>query len=842
MRFLLGFGNLGHAICFEDYESYIINRMLGQTNACNCLAKALYDNVAEAPDELAFRKGDILTVLEQNTNSLEGWWLCSLRGRQGIVPGNRLRLLPGMYDPTGLGNIGTLGATDASHALRRSWASNPNKVVTPQKIGGVYLYDVPIGTKVNERNETTKSSSPKPRYMLQGNNQGSYDTPTSKPVLGEAYDEPKPHPCRSPIPASTTYDSPKSNASVSANEQLGIHDYDIPSDQITTYDVPRSAEKEISNNISHIITISDNYDVPPSAYKSSPPIYDGRAFSRSSNDTSGSSSFRSPSGSHSSIETLSLSSVGGSNRSSLEQHPNDVYDIPPEPQPVTEPRLSHQLRIGGVSVPFQGSLAQETYDVPSNNMPTQFYDTPIKQAKPPIAMDGVYDIPPQVVRDNSPLPRTDVVDSINHNSVINSTLPNDRNESILPDCSELLLDRESAVELLMKYQQEVQSSISKLFSFVSTTWRKYENMEAKIPEIESTCHKLQCSLVDLFNFAQGALANSTHAADKSLCFKLNKLVKPIKESCATVKTCVQALDDKGWLASKLAHSDDLSAPDELDMLVACAKNLVEDVRQVTSLIQGNSTLLFKSQQTITDKSNKPPVAPKPNLKGKPAAKLQERPLPPTPANLLKSQISSGEYFNEYDYVNLESKETIEKENESIKAALPKDMCQSFDELVKQSEIPVVSHSESPADITPTEKFSSPLDPKDIQLLTFYGVQLETHIMHLTNAIDAFLMTIKNNQPPKVFVGHSKFIVIGAHKLVYIGDSVHRNLTNSELKTRVMHNSNSLCDSLKTLVGSTKKAATEFPSVIAVQEMVDSVVDVSHLANNLKMAIVQASRS
>lgn len=42
----------------------------------------MYDNIAETPDELAFRKDDILTVLEQNTAGLEGWWLCSLRGRQ----------------------------------------------------------------------------------------------------------------------------------------------------------------------------------------------------------------------------------------------------------------------------------------------------------------------------------------------------------------------------------------------------------------------------------------------------------------------------------------------------------------------------------------------------------------------------------------------------------------------------------------------------------------------------------------------------------------------------------------------------------------------------------------
>ena len=45
-------------------------------------AKAIYDNIAETVDELAFRKGDILTVIEQNTDSLEGWWLCTLRGRQ----------------------------------------------------------------------------------------------------------------------------------------------------------------------------------------------------------------------------------------------------------------------------------------------------------------------------------------------------------------------------------------------------------------------------------------------------------------------------------------------------------------------------------------------------------------------------------------------------------------------------------------------------------------------------------------------------------------------------------------------------------------------------------------
>lgn len=64
------------------------------------MARALYDNVPECAEELAFRKGDILTVIEQNTGGLEGWWLCSLHGRQGIVPGNRVKLLIGPVQET----------------------------------------------------------------------------------------------------------------------------------------------------------------------------------------------------------------------------------------------------------------------------------------------------------------------------------------------------------------------------------------------------------------------------------------------------------------------------------------------------------------------------------------------------------------------------------------------------------------------------------------------------------------------------------------------------------------------------------------------------------------------
>ncbi|KAM9645147.1 LOW QUALITY PROTEIN: embryonal Fyn-associated substrate [Trichechus inunguis] len=59
------------------------------------LARALYDNTAESPQELSFRQGDVLRVLQQEgAGGLDGWCLCSLHGQQGIVPANRVKLLP----------------------------------------------------------------------------------------------------------------------------------------------------------------------------------------------------------------------------------------------------------------------------------------------------------------------------------------------------------------------------------------------------------------------------------------------------------------------------------------------------------------------------------------------------------------------------------------------------------------------------------------------------------------------------------------------------------------------------------------------------------------------------
>ncbi|XP_075529641.1 serine_rich_CAS and FAT-like_CAS_C domain-containing protein p130CAS isoform X3 [Dermacentor variabilis] len=804
------------------------------TRSLNCLARALYDNIAESPEELAFRKNDVLTVLEQNPGDLEGWWLCALRGRQGLAPGNRLRLMPGMYDPTGLGYAagppdlaaavppappaGTYPGPGQRHARRRSWRVDPNKVVTPSKVGDVYLYDVPVGAKVTEEYDTPAHSTlPRPS--------GHVHIDTIVPAAQEgrksvrmlpnmAYDEPR--------PSSLSYDLPRPSVNARlefpSSTTAGIESYDVPRPK-TDYDVPNSE-------------LVGTYDTPPPARgvtKGAPcSVYDVPLDSGTPRCVLAANYDVPTSGRSSGVSLLSTSSSSAgvspasrSNRSSLEQG-HEMYDIPTSSsrRVIDAPPSRTQSPRGNLGAvpppPGHGMTLLQFYDVPTNNAPAPFYDTPPKRAPTTqtVCMEGVYDVPPQVTRDAPlPPPMMDETDASRRHSSSSSDSHGSRDYETVGDLKELHLERDAALEVLVKVQQELTSAIGKLFSLTHSTLKRQESVtaESRLYDIKTSCHKLRTSLKEFLNFAQGALANASHVEDRKLYQKLGRLTKPLLDSYQVVVATTQALDDKGW---QLCMSRE-AGPDELDQLIACARGLTEDIQQVASTIQGNSTLIFKKSPLISESGRT----------------SQERPLPVPPRK------EDDQWASDYDYVNLESKASVERENEEIKAALPAELSQSFDKLLQQSQLIVEGIVQEPQSLTGMPG----LDQNDVQILNFYGAQIDTHILFLTNAIDAFLATIENNQPPKVFIGHSKFVVISAHKLVYMGDTVYRNIVNVDIKNKVLQCSSNLCEALKVLINSTKKAALQFPSVAAVQEMVDSIVDVSHLANDLKVVVMQAKR-
>ncbi|KAL4593216.1 enhancer of filamentation 1 [Arapaima gigas] len=130
--------------------------------------------------------------------------------------------------------------------------------------------------------------------------------------------------------------------------------------------------------------------------------------------------------------------------------------------------------------------------------------------------------------------------------------------------------------------------------------------------------------------------------------------------------------------------------------------------------------------------------------------------------------------------------------------------------------------------------------RDQQLLRFYSEQCDTHFATFLNAVDAFFSCVGAGQPPRVFVAHSKLVILGAHKLVFIGDTLSRQVAATDVAHRVTDGSNALCKLLKTVVGATKMAALRYPSTAALQEMVDRVTLLSHQAAQLKAQLYQTA--
>uniref|UniRef100_A0A8C0YWA4 Embryonal Fyn-associated substrate n=1 Tax=Cyprinus carpio carpio TaxID=630221 RepID=A0A8C0YWA4_CYPCA len=137
-------------------------------------------------------------------------------------------------------------------------------------------------------------------------------------------------------------------------------------------------------------------------------------------------------------------------------------------------------------------------------------------------------------------------------------------------------------------------------------------------------------------------------------------------------------------------------------------------------------------------------------------------------------------------------------------------------------------------ITKADNKLSPSPPvslslEDSELLSFYSNQSLSHLSCLADAIDSLFTSVQGNQPPRVFVSRGKSLIVTAHKLVFIGDTLARLLSSSDLRAKVTTSSGRLCQALKAVVMATKGAAQNYPSVPATQEMVDKVADLSQHA-------------
>lgn len=790
----------------------------------NLMAKALYDNVPESPEELAFRKGDVLTVLEQNTGGLEGWWLCSLHGLQGIAPGNRLKLLIGplFQNPSPLqspsvspGSAQGGGATALYKATpplptvyqRGGGATvdnTPNKVVTPSRVGQSYSY----------------SSGQQDVYDVPpSRTQGLYDVPAGH-VLS------CPYPGLSRSPGQSVYDVPPSQLEPRGGQGV----YDVPPTAQGVYSVPPSRPPSNHQDA--------NYDFPqPLKSLRSEGIYDVPP-----------------------PPTLTAKPA---------PMPDSVYDYPP---PAPSPCPSAALHPLHAPHNNNNNSAEGIYDVPppalassGDSSSSDIYDVPRGSVQPRAAANndnnkGIYDVPAQ-----------DLCDGVNRLSFSStgstrSSMSTSSSSAGSSGEGRLALDVDTALQRLYRLQQNAEIAIGSLQTMASSKhWRTYAFMERHANDVRVVMDRVRAAVADFVVFGRGAAANATALSDCSLHSKLRRQLSRLEDSQLILIQIYQALENSSWAINTLAASTSArqNKTDEVDRFVMVSRTVPDDVKQLASTVGANAELLFRRSHSVADESEgrSPDETHCPALSSPPSDNQSygQKHHPTTTQdkdNMNHSEKCVKSWMEDYDYVHLQGKEDFERQQKELlekeniikqsQVQLGQEQINQFKRLEQEVSKPVENDisqwiSQQRSGPAPPATPQQQACPRDRQLLVFYSDQCQQHFLTLLNAMDAFFSCVGAGQPPRIFVAHSKFVILSAHKLVFIGDTLSRQVSAPELANRVMDASNVLCDLLKTVVGATKTAALSYPSTAAVQDMVDRVTELSQHSQRFKEQLLQMAQ-
>ncbi|XP_067932492.1 breast cancer anti-estrogen resistance protein 1-like isoform X2 [Watersipora subatra] len=704
------------------------------------LAKAKFDNLAESHDELAFRKGDVLTVVDQ-MDGLDGWWLCSFRGKQGIVPANRVTLLAGMYYES---------------ALR--FSASPDSSISD---GGSVDYDIPRSDPQN------RHLPPLPHQNAPARKNSSGPEGVARELL---YDIPKSlektriHADNVAMPASN------SMPNIARKIQHVPEQFNDHVGNGNLYDTPNSSGQLLVNSAALMGRRSSGPISPICRSGDS-------AVDMTSNRSSMMSNTSSPPGSsvcdsEGNVDLYDtpnpLKSLNTVNRRQLLTHTHQkpsnkqqplstelAYDVP---KALQDSVLDY--RDSGI---YDNARLSTVHISPCND--SNLYDSPSSIAKPvhtthPSAEQNkpIYDVlPSQAGRKEKILPKTMSSDS-SSNLIANPLSIN------MNDIEKITLKLCEAIEIVVKLQQHVHTSATRLLSFVHTNWRVKSNLESVLYDLKLACVGLQSTLQEFYDFGIGALANAVDISDKTVMKRLSQTLFSLKSKLDVVNDSMKSLSAIKWHIAKLEQAAAQEAGgDHLMRLMAVAREVGEDVNRVASVIHGNSSLLFIASPDQALESPLPTTNSRSSLE-------------PVQSKCLVREDSIDSY-HEYDYCELTDRQDT-----------------PTNELIN---------------IPPTQSNTFDHD-QDCQYLRYYLKHVhsicDTVKIHITRMQD--ILVSESNQ---TIVSHSKLLLSTAHKLVYIGDTLCRSVRQASVQTAISDNANSLCNALKDFIMNTKEVALSQPS-------------------------------
>uniref|UniRef100_A0A8C0H0B7 Cas scaffolding protein family member 4 n=1 Tax=Chelonoidis abingdonii TaxID=106734 RepID=A0A8C0H0B7_CHEAB len=585
----------------------------------NTLAKALYDNKAECSDELAFRKGDILTVLEQNVLESEGWWKCSLHGRQGLAPANRLQLLAG---------------SQAGMLPPSSEHDSQELPICQQNI-----YQVP---------SAPKSSTLSPTYEWMDSWIKPVPSPVSSPPTQEIYQVPPGPSGVYDVPPTTARDHDISLQNLPQIKCLG-HYNTLPNPQKSEwiYDIPVSPEKmglkkDPSNSSLEKQVL---YDIPPARYGTSlqnvpPTNIKSKSVNPQMYDVP-------PTQRKLTFPDISCYNVPSSRDMLLLQH-NGNYHVPPS---FLTPRVEQQ------------NSEPNVYDIPKV-LPTALQHRKGTEKNNSSFENHTYNIPPQLSKDakleqdrlsvSSGDSRTSTLSTSSSSSAESSSMSSSEEPA-----KEINLELDLAIETLTKLQHSVSSSVASLMIFVSSKWRFQEYLETNLEEIHRAIDHIKVSLGEFLDFAQVIKVNASCVTDNNLQTRIKTQLKILKDSFQILVETREALNNCKWSLEVLVIKKPQNNPDDLDRFVMVARAIPDDIKRFVSIIIANGKLLFKKnskeQETKSPKigTDHKMAKPIPIPRRRELDSLQRNTLDKPNKNKVYSEKSRENITEDCDYVQLQ---------------------------------------------------------------------------------------------------------------------------------------------------------------------------------------------
>ncbi|XP_023280389.1 cas scaffolding protein family member 4 [Seriola lalandi dorsalis] len=799
------------------------------------LAKALYDNTAECADELAFRKGDIVIVVDQHVAGTSGWWMCSLYGRHGLAPANRLQLLPQTGATAGfLHQVMekpklTDAKTDDSMQNIYQIPSVPRPSSNPAYECMDKMYKVPSTTSKNLSALKHSPEGPEGDKL-------TFCNLASSPK-GEVYDVPVQARRVSlfTAPSTTSRHMSRKHSLIQISElekrfegvrcsspgDSYVYAVPPPLPQDPNYDIPVPSATETQQNMIGVYSTLPNprkpewiYDVPVGPEKLSPPqgSYDTmphKAVCRQLYDTLPAHAWPTQRCS----PTPSVYDIPKPSSLDISSPPKvfPIYDKPPT-QMTTEESV---YAVPPQEEPFTRVLS----DPPSDHIPLECRGDSgnvhelnrvcLQKMRNFLACTSFHDLPgsgESLVQEDSErgrILRLSAADS-QRISTASSSSTSSCDSLALSSSSpeplrEVTLSQDEACRRLLELQESICRAVPRLMDFVSSHWRSKEHLQKHLQEIKEAAEAIACSLTCFLNFALDVKGNARRLTDANLQTRLYKQLSIIEDSGVILQQTVGALNMAGWPLNTLCQDPgQVQTPDQLERFVMVARTIPEDVKRLVSIIIANGKLLFRASQKDPQPLN---ITAPPETKKGPSGGEQEGDL----------------VEDDNDYVELQTKNDFEKQQKKLQRE-PKE---NVTPVSNKAQADNKRHSSESS--SGTEEQRSPSMSEHCRL--YFGA--------LQKAIRGFVGSLQDGQPPEKFISQSKLVIMVGQRLV---DTLCREAQRGGSGQSLLCKSNHLCALLKQLAVATKKAALHFPDKQALHEAQEFAKELAQRAQHFRISL------